>query len=101
MACEYGRKNIGLPASPYLMCYVYKRRFLDTQYGVRTDVYIFMIGDSPIVVNTRSSNMLTMARPEITTPPTPPSPPTSIEPKVVHVWLSINLRLCMLGVNLR
>jgi len=31
---------------------VYKRRFLDTQNGVRKDGDIFMIGDSPIVVDT-------------------------------------------------
>jgi len=34
------------------MRYVYKRRFLDTQDGVRKDVDMFMIGDSPIVVDT-------------------------------------------------
>jgi len=34
------------------MPYVYKKRFLDTQYGVRKDGDIFMIGDSPIVVDT-------------------------------------------------
>jgi len=34
------------------MLYVYKRRFLDTQYGVSKDGDIFLIGDSPIVVDT-------------------------------------------------
>ena len=34
------------------MPYVYKRRFLDTQYGVRKDGNMFMIGDSPVVVDT-------------------------------------------------
>jgi len=34
------------------MPYVYKRRFLDTQYGVRKDGDIFMIGNSPIVGDT-------------------------------------------------
>ena len=34
------------------MPYVYNRRFLDTQYGVRKDGNMFMIGDSPIVVDT-------------------------------------------------
>jgi len=34
------------------MPYVYKRRFLDTQYGVSKDGDIFMICDSPIVVDT-------------------------------------------------
>ena len=36
------------------MPYVYKRRFLDTQYDVRKDGDMFMIGDSPIVVDTDS-----------------------------------------------
>ena len=34
-AREYGSENVGPVASVYLMPYVYKRRFLDTQYGVR------------------------------------------------------------------
>jgi len=34
------------------MPYVYKRRFPDTQYGVRKDGVMFMIGDSHIVVDT-------------------------------------------------
>jgi len=33
------------------MPYVYKRHFIDTQYGVRKDGNMFMIGDSPIVVD--------------------------------------------------
>jgi len=51
-AWEYGRENVGSVASLYLMPYVYKNRFLDTQYGVRKDDDMFMIGDSPIVVDT-------------------------------------------------
>jgi len=51
-ALDYGRENVGPVASPYLMPYVYKRRFLDTQYGVRMDGDMFMIGDSPVVVDT-------------------------------------------------
>jgi len=35
-----------------MMPYMYKRLFLDTQYGVRKECDIFMIGDSPIVVDT-------------------------------------------------
>ena len=34
------------------MPYVYKRRFLDTQYGIRKDGDIFKIGDSAVVVYT-------------------------------------------------
>jgi len=51
-AREYGRENVGPVATPYLMPYVYKRRFLDTQYGVRKNGDNFMIGDSTIVVDT-------------------------------------------------
>ena len=46
------RENVGPVASPYLMPYVYKRRFLDTQYGVRKEGNTFMIGDSPVLVDT-------------------------------------------------
>jgi len=49
-AREYRRENISTIASPYLMPYVYKRRFLDTQYGVRKDGDMFMIGDSPLSI---------------------------------------------------
>jgi len=51
-AQAYGRENVGSVASPYLMHSVYKRRFLDIQYGIRKDGDIYMIGDSPIVVVT-------------------------------------------------
>jgi len=51
-AHEYGRENVGDVASPYLMTYVYKRRFLDTQYGVRKEGNTFMIGYSPVLVDT-------------------------------------------------
>ena len=45
-----GRENVGPLPSLYLIPYVYKRRFLHTQYGVRKDGDMFMIGDSPIPV---------------------------------------------------
>ena len=51
-AHEYGIENFVPVASPYLMPYVYKRRFLDTQYGVRKEGNMFMIGDSPVLVDT-------------------------------------------------
>ena len=51
-ARTYGRENVGPVASPYMMPYLYKRRFLDTQYGVRKNGDRFMICDSPIVVVT-------------------------------------------------
>jgi len=50
-AREYGRENVGTVASPHLMLYVYKRRFLDTQYGVRKGGNMFMIGNSPVLVD--------------------------------------------------
>jgi len=40
-ARHYGRENVGPVASPYLMPYVYKRRFLDTQCGVRKDGNVY------------------------------------------------------------
>jgi len=52
-AREYGRENVGPVASTYLMPHMYKKRFLDTQYGIRKVGDIFMIGDSQIVVDTR------------------------------------------------
>jgi hypothetical protein len=33
------------------MPYVYKRQFVDTQYGIRKDGDIYNIGDSPVLVN--------------------------------------------------
>ena len=33
------------------MPYVYKFRFLDTQYGIRRDGDTFKIGDSPVLVD--------------------------------------------------
>jgi len=40
---EYGRENVIPVASLYLMPYVYKGRFLDTQYGVHKDGDMFMM----------------------------------------------------------
>jgi len=51
-AREFGREHVGSVASPYLMPYVYKRRFLDTQYGVRKEGDTFMLGDSQVLVDT-------------------------------------------------
>jgi len=50
-AKRFGRENVGSEASPYLMPYVYKRRFLDTQYGIRKDGDKFKIGNSPVLVD--------------------------------------------------
>jgi len=51
-AREYRRENVRPVASHYLMIYVYKRRFLDTQYGVRMEGNMFMKGDFPVLVDT-------------------------------------------------
>jgi len=48
-AKKFGRQSIGSVASPHLMPYVYKRRFLDTQYGLRKEGDIFKIGDSAVL----------------------------------------------------
>ena len=50
-AKRFGRENVGSVASPNLMPYVYKRRFLDTQYGIRKDGATYKIGDSPMLVD--------------------------------------------------
>jgi hypothetical protein len=50
-AKTFGRENVGSVASPYLIPFVYKRRFLDTQYGIRKDGDIFKIGYSAVLVD--------------------------------------------------
>ena len=50
-AKRFGRENVGSVASPYLMHYVYKRRLLDTQYGIQKDGDKFKIGDSQVLVD--------------------------------------------------
>ena len=47
----FGTENVGSVDSPYIMPYVYKRRFLDTQYGMRKDRYRIKIGDSAVLVD--------------------------------------------------
>ena len=42
----FSRKHFGEIASPYLTPYLYNRRFLDKQYGIRRNDSIFMIGNS-------------------------------------------------------
>jgi hypothetical protein len=50
----FGRSNFGAIASPYLTPYLYNKRFLDKQYGIRRDGDSFMIGDSAVTVVSRS-----------------------------------------------
>ena len=48
-ANKFGRENVGPVARPHMMPYVYKRRFLDTQYGIRKDGDIFKFCDSAVL----------------------------------------------------
>jgi len=54
-AQTYGRENVGTVAIPYLMPYVYRRCFLYTQYGIRKEGGLFMIGDTPVVIDTNGN----------------------------------------------
>ena len=40
-----GRENVGTLPSPYRRCYI------DTKNGIRTDGELFMIGDSPLFID--------------------------------------------------
>ena len=53
-AQRYGKKQFRAVASPYLTPYLYKRSFLDTQYGIWKDGDTFMIGDSQLTVDSDS-----------------------------------------------
>jgi hypothetical protein len=53
-AQEYGREKFGAVAIPYLTPYLYQRSFLDTQYGIKKDGKTFIIGDSPLTVDSDS-----------------------------------------------
>ena len=46
-----GRENVGLIASSYIVPYLYNRRYLDTQYGLRKDGDSLKIGDSTVLVD--------------------------------------------------
>jgi hypothetical protein len=50
---DYGAMNVGALASLYVSLYLYesKKRSLDTQYGIRRDGNVFMIGDSQVGVD--------------------------------------------------
>ena len=48
---DFGGKNLGEVASPYLNHYLYNGRFLDKKYGIRReDDDSYMIGDSTLSV---------------------------------------------------
>lgn len=49
---EHLQENVGRIASGYLSPYVHRRRYLDTEFGIRReDDGTFMIGDSPLTVD--------------------------------------------------
>jgi hypothetical protein len=53
---QFGTKHFGELASPYLTPYVYNKRFLDKQYGIRKETHgTFMIGNAPLSVDNESN----------------------------------------------
>jgi len=54
-AKAFGRENVGPIASPYIVPYLYNRRYLDTQYGLRKNGDSFKIGDSAVLVDPNSN----------------------------------------------
>ena len=56
----FGRENIGLIASPYILSYLYnrRRRNLDTRYGIRKEVELFKLCNSRVLVGTDSDIMI-------------------------------------------
>jgi hypothetical protein len=53
---EFGRKHFGELASPYLTPYIYNKRFLDKQYGIRKEADgTFTIGNAPLSVDNDSN----------------------------------------------
>jgi hypothetical protein len=53
----FGKRNFGKTASPFLIQYLYGRISMDTQYGIRKENGVFMIGDSEFTVD-NASNIL-------------------------------------------
>jgi hypothetical protein len=55
---KFGREHFGKIASPYLTPYLYNKRFLNKQYGIRKEADgTFMIGNEPHSVD-RESNVI-------------------------------------------
>jgi hypothetical protein len=52
---HYGREHFGDIASRYLTAYLYNRRFLDKDYGIRKEDGMFMLGNSPVSVDAQSN----------------------------------------------
>jgi hypothetical protein len=48
---DFGTKNFGEMASPYISPYTYKCGFLDTTYGIRQIGDVFMIGYSHVAID--------------------------------------------------
>jgi hypothetical protein len=60
---EYGKEQFGEIARSYLSPYVYGRKYLDTQYGIRKGSEgKFMIGDSALTVDNVSDIWITGQR---------------------------------------
>jgi hypothetical protein len=52
---KFGREHFGTLASPFLTPYLYQKKFLDKQYGIRREGNVFMIGDSTVTVDEDSN----------------------------------------------
>jgi hypothetical protein len=53
---HYGRAHFGEIASPYLTSYLYNRRFLDKDYGIRKEEDgTFMLRNSPVSVDAQNN----------------------------------------------
>jgi hypothetical protein len=52
---DFGTRNFGKTASPFLTQYLYGTKSLDTQYGIRKENGVFMIGDSAFTVDNASN----------------------------------------------
>jgi hypothetical protein len=55
---SHGKRIFCSLASPYLMPYLYNKRFLEKQYGFRRDGDTFMIGDSAVTVDSKGDTII-------------------------------------------
>jgi len=53
-ARAFGKDNVNPTASPYILPYLYKRLYVDTQFGISKDGDSFKIVDSTVLVGTDS-----------------------------------------------
>jgi hypothetical protein len=52
---QFGSSQFGSMASPYLTPYLYNKRLLDRQCGIRKEGNVFKIGDSTLTVDEHSN----------------------------------------------